>query len=511
MAAAGETSNEPVIGIDLGTTNSAVAYLDSQGRPRTLSNAEGEPLTPSVLLFEDGEVIVGKEAFKAASTDYERVVECAKRQLGRRVHDKSIGGQSFPPEVLQALTLAKLKRDAEDVLGPISTAVVTVPAYFDEVRRKATQDAAYMAGLRLLDIINEPTAAAIAYGEQHQLMGGDPQIVLVYDLGGGTFDVTVMQVGEGQFVTLATDGDVRLGGRDWDQRLVDWAAEKCMAEGAADPREDVQTLGKIWRECEDLKRTLSARPKATLRFDGSGRSFKFEITREEFQEQTADLLERTAFTTRQTLDATGLEWQDVQSILLVGGSTRMPSVAEMLEQLTGKRPDRSVSPDEAVAHGAALHAGRLSGSEMQVDFTVRNVNSHSLGVAGADPVTKLPRTKVLIPRNTPLPAKARGAFKTQKAGQTSVLVQIVEGESANPRDCSQLGRCIVRDLPPKLPARTPVTVEFAYQEDGTLQVSVAIGDGKAKVKHELVRENSLSQEQLDQWRAMVTSGVWQAS
>ncbi|MCA9178159.1 MAG: Hsp70 family protein [Planctomycetales bacterium] len=501
------TAPQPALGIDLGTTNSASAYLDAHGNPQTLSNSEGEPLTPSVLLFEDGDVIVGKEASKAAATDYHRVVDCAKRQLGRRLHDKQIDGQQYPPELLQALTLAKLRRDAEAALGPIRSAVVTVPAYFDEVRRKATQDAAYMAGLELLDIINEPTAAAIAYGHRHQLTNGPPQVVLVYDLGGGTFDVTVMQVGNGEFLTLATDGDVQLGGRDWDQRLVDWASEACLAQFRIDPREDMRMLGRLWRECEDLKHTLSARAKGTLHFDCRGESCRLEITRREFEERTSDLLERTAFTTRQTLDATGLDWSDISQVLLVGGSTRMPAVSEMLRNLTGRTPDRSVSPDEAVAHGAALHAGHLLGGEHLVPFTVRNVNSHSLGVAGADPATKLPRTAVLIPRNTPLPATARGTFKTQKTGQDSILVQIVEGESANPRDCSQLGRCVVRDLPPNLPAKTPVIVEFNYQENGRLQVSVAVGDDAAKVEHELIRENSLTRQQLDHWRAQIAAGT----
>ena len=496
--------NEPIVGIDLGTTNSAVACLDEDGRPRTLANAEGDNLTPSVLLFDDGEIVVGKEALKASATDYDRVVDCAKRQLGRRLHEKQVDGQAFPPEVLQGWTLHKLRRDAEAVLGPVRSAVITVPAYFDEVRRKATQDAGYMAGLEVLDIINEPTAAAITYGRQQNLTDGRRQNFLVYDLGGGTFDVTVMQVGEGGFLALATDGDVQLGGRDWDQRLVDWVAEHCRSQLLVDPRDDVRLLGRLWRDCEDLKRTLSARSKATLHFDCQGQALKLEITREEFEKRTSDLLERTAFTTRQTLQAAGLEWPEVDHVLLVGGSTRMPAVAAMLRDASGREPDRSVSPDEAVAHGAALHAGHLLRGEGAAGFQVRNVNSHSLGVAASDPQTKLPRTAVLIPRNTPLPASAERSFKTQHANQGSVLVQIVEGESANPRDCSQLGRCVVRDLPPNLPVRSPVTVHFHYRENGRLQVSVAVGDKQDAAQHELIRENSLSQEELNRWREKIT-------
>lgn len=501
----------PAIGIDLGTTFSVICQLDDLGRPQTLINSEGDKITPSVVFFEgDSNVVVGKEAVKAVATDAEQVAECAKRDLGNRFFHKTLGGRRYPPEALQAWVLNKLRTDAEKQIGKFAKAVITVPAYFDEVRRKATMDAGYIAGLDVLDIINEPTAAAVAFGFQQGFMrpehaGDARKKILVYDLGGGTFDVTVMEIGGKDFNALATDGDVMLGGKDWDQRLVDFLAEEFIRRFGVDPREEPNAHGRLWRECEDAKRTLSARTKATIACDFRGHAVRVEVTRQQFQDMTKDLLDRTAFTTRQTLQAAGLEWKDVDRVLLVGGSSRMSAVVEMLRQLSGKEPDCSVSPDEAVAHGAALHAGLILSYTQgkSPSFHIRNVNSHSLGVVATDAKTKRPRNAILVPRNTPLPVVARRVFKTHKAGQKSILVQIVEGESLSPDDCSQLGKCSVRNLPPDLPAQTPIEVRFRYEENGRLTVTVEVqGTGK-QLKHEITRENSLTQDQLDSWRKYI--------
>jgi len=501
------------VGIDLGTTFSAVAYLDDTRRPVTLQNGEGDKLTPSVLLFEGNDVIVGKEAVKAFATDYDAVAECAKRELGYRMFGKPLGGRQYPPEALEAWVLNKLRIDAQAQIGNFDKVVITVPAYFDEVRRKATQDAGYMAGLDVMDIINEPTAAAVAFGFARGFLKADGHVeedqnILVYDLGGGTFDVTVMRLRDTDFVALATDGDVRLGGRDWDQRLVDYISEEFIRKFGVDPRDDANAHGRLWREAEDAKRTLSARSKCSIACDFQGNAVRAEVTREMFEDMTRDLLDRTAFTTRQTLQASGLEWSDIDHVLMVGGSTRMPMVAQMLNELSGKEPNRSVSADEAVAHGAALHAGILlaRGQGKKPDFTIKNVNSHSLGVVAVDVATKRRRNAIVIPRNTPLPITARRIFKTEKANQRSILVQIVEGESSSPDDCVQLGRCSVRDLPKDLPAQTPIEVRFRYEENGRLRVTVMVQGADKKLHHELTRENSLSQDQLDSWRQYI-SGV----
>jgi molecular chaperone DnaK len=256
--------NTPAVGIDLGTTYSAVAYIDDTGRPVTLVNAEGDLVTPTVVLFEGAQAVAGKEALKAIATEADQVAQCAKRELGERMFHKALDGRKFPPEALQAFVLNKLRQDASRHIGDFGKVVITVPAYFDEVRRKATQDAGYMAGLEVLDIINEPTAAAIAHGFlkgflNRQGESNAPRKLLVYDLGGGTFDVTVMEILGHEFLALATDGDVQLGGQDWDIRLVDYVAAEFMQAHNLDPRQDPNTAGRLWRDCEDAKRTLSAR------------------------------------------------------------------------------------------------------------------------------------------------------------------------------------------------------------------------------------------------------------
>jgi molecular chaperone DnaK len=261
----------------------------------------------------------------------------------------------------------------------------------------------------------------------------------------------------------------------------------------------------LWRECEDAKRTLSARQKASIACDYRGEAVRVEVTRDQFHEMTQDLLDRTAFTTRQTLQAAGLNWEQIDRVLMVGGSTRMPGVFDMLQKLSGKEPDCSISPDEAVAHGAALHAGilldRYEGKSP--NFRIRNVNSHSLGVVATDTNTKRPRNAILIPRNTPLPVAAKRVFKTHKAGQRSILVQIVEGESNSPDDCVQIGKCAVRGLPANLPAQTPIEVRFRYEENGRLTVFVSVAGTDKQLKHEISRENSLTQDQLDSWRQYI--------
>jgi len=287
--------------------------------------------------------------------------------------------------------------------------------------------------------------------------------------------------------------------------LLDLVVEQFIREHGFDPREDPHVTGKLWRECEDAKRTLSSRAKVTIPCDYRGRASRFEITREQFEDSTQDLLDRTRFTTQQALAAAGLEWKDVDRLLLVGGATRMPMVRQMLHQLSGKTPDASVAADEAVAHGAALHAGLLLARSQGLpgSFRIKNVNSHSLGVVGIEPQTQRRRNGILVPRNTPLPATARRTFRTQKANQRSILVQIVEGESPSADDCNPLGRCTVTQLPASLSAGAPVDVLFQYQSNGRLKVRVSVPGTGSEVETEIVRENSLSKQELDGWREFI--------
>jgi molecular chaperone DnaK len=503
-------SSTPAVGIDLGTTFSVTAKIDERGLPVTLVNAEGDHLTPSVVLFDGDDVIVGKEALKAMAEEANHVAECSKRDVGLGMFHKVINGKQYPPEVIEAFILNKLRRDAQQVIGPFSKVVITVPAYFDEVRRKATQDAGYMAGFEVMDIINEPTAAAVAFGYQEGFLneqGSSNKIqhVLVYDLGGGTFDVSVMEIRGTEFIALATDGDVRLGGYDWDQRLVNFAAEAFLREHRIDLREDPIAAGKLWRECEDAKRTLSARGKATVACEHRGHSTRVELTREQFEDSTQDLLDRTRFTTVQALSAAGLDWSNLDHILLVGGSTRMPMVRAMLRQVSGKEPNAAVAADEAVAMGAALRAALILAEQEGKPpvFQIKNVNSHSLGVVGADPQTRRLRNGILIPRNTRIPVTAKRTFRTQKENQSSILVPIVEGESLSAEDCTAIGKCSVRHLPEGLPAGSPVDVLFHYEPNGRLKVRVVVPDTDRQVTTEIQRENSLPKDHLDGWRDFI--------
>ncbi len=359
------------IGIDLGTTFSAMAYVDAHGTPVTIPNADGSLTTPSVVFFEpSGQVVVGAEARAAAVDNPELVVECVKREMGERFYSRAIQGRKLPPPAISALVLKKLKQDAEAKLGPVDGAVITVPAYFDEGRRQATLAAGEIAGLEVLDILNEPTAASLAFAYRDIKRKSDGQddvlrladetskarIAVVYDLGGGTFDVTVLRIEGNNLTVLATDGDVQLGGKDWDMKLLNAAAVAFKAKHGVDPRNDEHVFQQMLVAAEDCKRALSARDKARMGITFAGKPVNIDVTRQQFEELTSDLLYRTESRIVRVIEAAGLAWSEVDEVLTVGGSTRMPQVIKLLERVTGKKPNTSLSPDEVVAHGAAIHA-----------------------------------------------------------------------------------------------------------------------------------------------------------
>lgn len=509
-AGADAVRNVPAVGIDLGTTYSVIAYLDPQGRPTSVPNTEGDLLTPSVVLFDDDGVVVGKQAVAAASLEPEKVAVCIKRDIGGKHYHRQINGRWYPPEVISAYILQRLKADAERKLGPVRKAVITVPAYFDETRRRATMDAGKLAGLDVLDIINEPTAAAIVYGYQTgfldragKLDRDKPVRVLVFDLGGGTFDVTLVEIASQSFKELATDGDVLLGGKDWDEKLVEIAAERLKGQLGEDPRSDPATLHELVYAAEAAKRALSERSKATMVVHHGGQRVKVDVTRQEFEEATLPLVLRTRAAAELVVLQAGSSWQEIDRVIVVGGSTRMPMIVRMLGELAGRAIDHSVVPDEAVAHGAALYADMLlqkqgsGGGHTQ--FTVTNVNSHSLGVVGVNAETRSRVNRIIIPKNTPLPHAKSKRFKTFKDSQQNVKVTVLEGESEMPDACIEVGTCVIRDLPPNLPAGWPVEVRYSYQENGRLTVSAKLVGHGAKVTAEFVRDNSLSDDDLLLW------------
>ena len=505
---------EPSVGIDLGTTYSVVAHLDRDGKPITLASDEGELTTPSVVFFDMRGTVIGREAIKAAAFEPQRVARFAKRDMGEGVYRKPILGNQLPPEVIQALILKKVKHDAELRIGPFTKAVVTVPAYFNEPRRKATQDAGRLASLEVLDIINEPTAAAIAYGVRQGFLSTDGEahereLILVYDLGGGTFDVTLMEIDGHKFNAIATAGDVYLGGLDWDQSIAELISQRFQEEHGIDLRTAAAASETLIDEALRAKHTLTARDEATIRFAHDGKRLQLRLTRAEFERRTAGLLDRTRMTVKRLLKDAQLTWPDLTRLLLVGGSTRMPMVQTMLERESGLQIDRSLSPDEAVAHGAAIYAGTLlaGGKGVKQSLAVQNVSSHDLGVMGVDPVTQRPRRHIMIARNSPLPCKRSSLFTTAKQDQRSVMVRVVEGGTDAGQGATLIGKCVVQGLPKDLPKRTSVKVIFKYGSDGRLAVRAELPTVSCDAQTMIERAVGMSREQIDAWSERIAAGL----
>lgn len=499
--------DEPLaVGIDLGTTYSAIAFLDDSGRPQTVRNRSGDLLTASALLFSEDEILVGKDAIRQSVQFPEAYADSFKRDMGLRSFRHTVRDFDVPPEVLSGILLQRMIRDAEGQVGKIAKAVITVPAFFDETRRRATQRAGQLADIDVIDIINEPTAAALAYGSQQGFLNlyapskGEADRVLVYDLGGGTFDVTVLEVDGKNFRTLATDGDVKLGGRDFDELLVNYFADDFCKRHGIDLRAEPASCASLWIDAQLAKHALSVRQRAEVTLEHEGNRLRIDVTRSEFEELIGALIGRTEITTKMVMQDANLTSADIDRVLLVGGSTRIPMVEDMLRKVFGDKLDRSLSPDEAVAHGAALYAGIIQSPETKA-FDLTNVNSHSLGVVGRDPKTQRRVVSVLIPKNSALPCTIRKQFQTARDGQESVAVTVVEGESHSPDNCTPLGKCVVRDLPPDIPAATPVFVEFQYLANGLLSVSAQLPEARRSAHAEISTDRQEVNENLEMWRS----------
>ncbi|MSR56542.1 MAG: Hsp70 family protein [Planctomycetaceae bacterium] len=487
------TAFSGLIGIDLGTTYSCAARLTREGLPQTVPNREGELITPSVVMIEDDLAVVGREAKRSECVYPDRTAVCVKRDMGDEAYSKVLAGQSYRPEILSALILKRIKADFETRFGPVRQAVITVPAYFDDTRRKATQDAGGLAGLNVIDIINEPTAAALAFAfDAHLRRQGQPDgfarqllehesTVLVFDLGGGTFDVAIVRMSAERFATLATDGDLRLGGRDWDERLVGYLAEEFARQHGSDPRSDPESLAFLYQAAEQAKHALTARQTTRVMVSHAARRMSIEVTRTQFELLTADLLQRVESTTQEVLRSAGLTWDQFDRVLLVGGMTRVPQVRDMLRRISGHEPDAGLSADEVVAHGAAIHGGILLSREGSANgaadsnrqrawsrFETVDVNAHSLGVAVR--TAQGYANSILIPRNSPLPVSRRRIYRTSVADQRQVRVRVLEGESRDADACAQIGEFILKNLPAGLPERAPIEVECRYGSDGRISV-----------------------------------------
>ena len=462
------------IGIDLGTTNSCVAYIDQDGNPQIIPNDEGGRTTPSVIFFDEDRVIVGSQAKEEALINPEDTVSYIKRHMG----DKDFkyakrDGEIFSPEDLSAIILKKLKKSAEDYLGQeVDAAVITVPAYFNDAQRKATQDAANIAGLKVLKIINEPTAAALAYGVGKE--SGD-QKIMIYDLGGGTFDVVIMQLKDGELRVLATNGNRQLGGFDFDNNLLSYVIGYLEEKYDLDVYEDPYMMEDLRERVEDAKKALSTKSKTNIIINAGSVRDKLEVSLDLFNSMIAGDIQRTCDMMTFTLEDAGLEWKDIDKTIFVGGSSRINLVRDRVEALVGKKPSFELNPDEVVAIGAAIQASLLAGQEgpnQNLSGTkIIDVNSHSLGFASFNDQNVLINA-IMIEKNTPLPASVTQSFFLMNENQQALGIKICEGEDQDINYVTIISDTEVRLPEAPRPERAEVQVTYSYDTDGIIHVNV---------------------------------------
>ena len=496
------------VGIDLGTTYSCIAALNEHGEPISIPNPEGELSTPSVVFFDQGEEVVGVEALRNAVARPDRVVQNAKRYMGDPLKKWTIDGKNYSPTDISAIILRQLLSNAEQQFGKITQAVITVPAQFSDAQRAATADAGRKAGLKQIDIINEPVAAALCYvlGQEGIWFTelANEQTILVYDLGGGTFDLSLVKYRQDEVRVIASTGDLHLGGIDFNQRLLDDTAERFSKEFSTDPRDNPESLQYLSWEVEQTKRSLTVRPKATINVQHAGHRKSYHVEQARFNELTGPLVNRTEEITKQLLKDHKLGWARVDVVLMTGGSSRMPMIRDMLKRISGRTINTSLSPDQSIAHGATYYAGMLlSKSEfvksiLSDEVTERlkkvqqkSVTARGLGILIRDSKTNTRVPHYLIQANSPLPASATQIFGTVVDNQRRVHLNIVESGSRPELPYVKLGNCIIEDLPPNLKRDSEIAVTIRYDESARVHVSAKDVTSGKEASTELVRTENL--------------------
>ena len=489
-----EKTMAKAVGLDLGTTNSVVAVLEG-GEPTVIANAEGSRTSPSVVAFaKDGEVLVGEVAKRQAITNPDRTIRSVKREMGTS-WSIDIDGKDYNAQEVSARTLMKLKRDAEAYLGDtVTEAVITVPAYFDDAQRTATQEAGKVAGLEVLRIINEPTAAALAYGLEK---GDEDQTILVFDLGGGTFDVSVLEIGDGVFEVKSTSGDTSLGGDDWDERVITWLVESFTNDHGVDLSKDNMAMQRLKEAAEKAKIELSASQSTQINLpfvtatDAGPLHMDYALSRSKFQELTSDLLERCRKPFEQAIKDAGLSMSEIEHVILVGGSTRMPAVTELVQTMTGKEPNKSVNPDEVVAVGAAVQAGVLRGEVK--DILLLDVTPLSLGIE-----TKGGVMTKMIERNTTIPTRRTEVYTTAEDNQPSVEIHVLQGEREMSQFNKTLGKFQLVDIPPAPRGVPQIEVTFDIDANGIVHVSAKDRATGKEQSITITGQSSLDKDKIDQ-------------
>ncbi len=503
------------VGIDLGTTFSAIAHIDAYGKPQIIPNSESERITPSVILFDGHQALVGSMAKQNAVAEPEKIVDFVKREIGKSkgLFHREFGGKIYSAEELSALIIKKLKNDAEKYLGEkITDATITVPAYFNDAERTATIHAGQLAGLNVLKVINEPTAAALAYGLDKL---ETDQTVFVFDLGGGTFDVTIMGIEGHHIRMIASNGDHRLGGKDWDDIIVNWVADEFDKVHGENPLLDLQSYQDLYTRALTAKIQLSSRQKTTLVHSFNGKSIKLELTRDDFERRARHLIEKVKTICEIVMQEAGLSWMEIDRILLTGGMTRMPSVRDMMKGMSATVPVADdLSPDEAVAIGAAVQGilamlteedetgthslpevvrEQFSNSDGQL-IKVTNITTHTLGVVLWDDTRVEEYVFPMIRKMTPVPVHTKNSFGTAKANMKNAVVRVVEGESTVPGECTPLGICDI-ELPPFLPKGSPIELTYSYNANQVLEVVVEAYGRQNRVS--IARNTGLSEAEIE--------------